>query len=45
MECPESDAEQVREVRIEVMSEAPAGFTRPLKGEAHIGESWGDAKG
>ncbi|HET9529545.1 MAG TPA: DNA polymerase A family protein, partial [Blastocatellia bacterium] len=45
VECPESDAEQVREVMIEVMSEAPAGFTIPLKVDAHIGESWGDAKG
>lgn len=44
VECPEEMAEQVKALMVAVMTKTPKGFSIPLGVDAHIGDSWADAK-
>jgi DNA polymerase-1 len=44
VECPAEIAEEVKELMTAVMTKAPKGFNIPLSVDAHIGDSWAEAK-
>ncbi|MBK6799455.1 MAG: hypothetical protein IPG76_22460 [Acidobacteria bacterium] len=44
VECPDSRAEEVRNLMIEVMQTTPENFKVPMIVEAKIASNWGDAK-
>lgn len=44
VECRAEQAEAVRDLMIETMSQLPEGFTIPLRVDAHIGNNWGECK-
>lgn len=44
VECRAGQAESVRDLMIETMSQTPDGFTIPLRVDAHIGNNWGECK-
>lgn len=44
VECRAEQAEAVRDLMIETMSQLPEGFTIPLRVDVHIGNNWGECK-
>jgi DNA polymerase-1 len=44
VECRKDDAETVCGLMAEVMTQAPDGFSIPLKADVHICDNWGEAK-